>query len=192
VTYTVREQFAALGMCLLLATSAAAQSAQPYSLQVSGLASAITYRDTLQPGAGAEVQFRFNRLAASEAGVLSLGIGAQYTRHPFAAGQSFDVSGAFLEPRYAFVLSSERFFPYLAARLGVLRQSSNVVNGSTGYAAGGGGGLGFALGRQVNLDLGLAVLVQRFGATTVVETGRPYTFSTVASYAVRLGLSFGF
>jgi hypothetical protein len=191
MTYTCRAQFAALGLCLLSATSAAAQSAQPYSVQVSGLAGAITFRDTLQPGAGSEVQLRFNRVLASDGGVLSIGIGGQYTHHPFAAGQSFNVTGVFLEPRYAFVVSSERFFPYVSVRFGALRQSSNVVDGSSGYAFGAGGGIGYALSRRVNLDIGAAALVQKFGRATIIDTGRPYTFSTVPGYALKCGLSFG-
>ena len=190
MTYTRCAQRAALGLCLLSA-SAAAQSAQPLSLQISGLAGAITFRDTLQSGAGVEAQLRVNRVAVSDGGVLSIGVGWQYTHHTFAAGQTFDVAGVFLEPRYAFVVSSERFFPYLAARFGALRQSSNVINGSSGYAAGAGGGMGYALGRHVNLDLGAVALVQNFGATTIIATGRPYTFGSVAGYAVKLGLSIG-
>ena len=91
MTYTRCAQRAALGLCLLSA-SAAAQSAQPLSLQVSGLAGAITFRDTLQSGAGVEAQLRVNRVAVSDGGVLSIGVGWQYTHHTFAAGQTFDRS----------------------------------------------------------------------------------------------------
>jgi hypothetical protein len=191
MTCTCRAQLTALGLCLLSATSAAAQSAQPLSLQVSGLVGAITFRDTLQPGAGAEAQLRVNRVLASGGGVLSVGVGWQYTHHTFAAGQFFNVTGVFVEPRYAFVVSSDRFFPYLSARFGLLRQSSNVINASSGYAAGAGGGIGYALGRHVNLDIGAAALVQKFQSTTIIANGNPYAFTRVPGYAFKVGLSVG-
>ena len=189
--YTCRAHLAAIGVGLICATAAAAQSAQRISVQVSGLAGAITFRDTLQFGAGAEVQVRVNRVLASNGGVLSIGVGAQYTRHLFSAGQSFDVEGVFLEPRYAFALSSERFFPYVSARFAALRQSSNVVHSSFGYAAGLGAGIGYALTRRVNLDVGGAALAQQFGRTSVVATGQPYNFSVMLGYALKIGVSLG-
>jgi hypothetical protein len=180
-------------VCSVLAfRSGGAQSAQPYSLQISGLGGLLRFRDTLQVGTGGEAQLRFNHVAVSSAGVLSIGVGAQYTHHQFAAGQSFDVEGAFIEPRYAIAGSSERFFPYFALRGGVLRQSSNVVNSSYGYAAGGGGGIGYALGRHVNLDIGAIVLVQKFGDTKITATNAPYSFDTMLGLAVKAGLSIGF
>lgn len=191
MSYTCRARLALLICSLLTVHTAAAQSAQTYSLQISGLGGAITYRDTLQAGAGAEVQLRFNHIHVSDTGVLSIGVGVQYTHHPFAAGQSFDVAGAFIEPRYAIAGSSERFFPYLALRAGVLRQSSNVVDSSIGYAAGGGGGIGYALGSNVNLDIGAAVLVQRFGNTTVSASRASYSFNTMVGFALKAGLSIG-
>lgn len=191
MTCTRRAQPTALVLCLMFATPAAAQSAQPLSLQVSGLVGAITFRDTLQPGAGVEAQLRVNRVLVSDGGVLSTGIGWQYTHHAFAASQVFNVTGVFIEPRYAFVVSSERFFPYLAARFGLLRQSSNVINASSGYAAGAGAGIGYALGRHVNLDIGAAALVQKFQPTTIIANGQPYAFATVAGYAFKVGLSVG-
>ncbi|MFI5233010.1 MAG: hypothetical protein ACHQSE_10930 [Gemmatimonadales bacterium] len=189
--YTSRACFVAIGLGLLCAAPGAAQSAQAVSLQVSGLAGAITFKDTLQFGAGAEAQVRLNRVLASDGGVLSVGIGAQYTHHSFGAGQRFDVAGVFLEPRYAFALSSERFFPYLSARFAALRQSSNVVDASYGFAAGAGVGFGYALGRSVNLDVGAAVLVQQFGHTTITANGQPYSFGTMPGYALKIGLSLG-
>ena len=189
--HTCRALIAAVGLSLIGAGAAAAQSAQLFSVQISGLAGAIAFRDTVQFGAGAEAQLRLNRVVTSGGGVLSVGAGAQYTHHLFAAGQSFDVAGVFVEPRYAFALSSERFFPYLSARFAALRQSSNVVHSSFGYAAGLGAGIGYALGRNVNLDIGAAALVQQFGHTTIVASGQPYTFATMPSYAIKIGLSLG-
>lgn len=192
MTYTRPERLVLLVCSLLAFRTGAAQSAQPYSLQISGLGGAISFRDTLQAGAGAEVQLRFNHVYASDAGALSIGVGAQYTHHPFAAGQWFDVEGAFIEPRYAIAGSSERFFPYIALRAGVLRQSSNVVNSSIGYAAGGGGGIGYALGNNMNLDIGAAVLLQKFGNATIVASRSPYSFGTMVGYALKAGISIGF
>ena len=192
MSYTYRARLALLACSFLALHSVRAQSAQPYSLQISGLGGAISFRDTLQAGAGAEVQFRFNHVRVSDSGVLSIGVGAQYTHHPFAAGQSFNVEGVFIEPRYAIAGASERFFPYLALRAGVLRQSGNVVNSSTGFAAGGGGGIGYALGNNVNLDIGAAVLAQKFGNTTIVASGAPYSFNTMVGFALKAGISVGF
>ncbi len=192
MSYTRRAQLMLLVSSLVAFHTGAAQSAQPYSLQISGLGGAISFRDTLQAGAGAEVQFRFNHVHVSDAGVLSIGVGAQYTHHSFGSGQSFDVDGAFIEPRYAIAGSSERFFPYLSLRAGLLRQSSNVVNSSIGYAAGGGGGIGYALGSNVNLDIGAAVLAQKFGNTTIVASRAPYTFNTMVGFALKAGISIGF
>lgn len=181
------------GLALLSAAPATgAQSAQPHGAQFSVLAGAISFKDTLQVGVGGEAQLRFNRVRVSENGVLSVGVGAQYTHHPFAAGQYFNITGAFLEPRYAFVVSSERFFPYIAGRLAVLQQSSNVVASSLGYAAGGGGGIGFALSRSVNLDLGAAVLLQGFGNSTTNTGRQPFEFKPFVGFATKLGLNFGF
>lgn len=189
--HSCRACLVAIGFAITCATPVAAQSAQAVSLQVSGLAGAITFRDTLQGGAGAEVQLRFNHVLVSDGGVLSIGAGGQYTHHPFAAGQSFNVSGVFIEPRYAFALSSERFFPYVSARFAVLRQSSNVVNSSFGYAAGVGVGIGYALDRNVNLDVGAAALAQQFARTTTVGSGQRYSFAAMPSYAIKIGLIFG-
>ena len=191
MAHSYRTGFVAIGLCLICGVPAAGQSAQAVSLQVSGLAGAITFRDTLQGGAGAEVQLRFNHVLTSDGGVLSIGAGGQYTHHPFAAGQSFNVAGVFIEPRYAFALSSERFFPYVSARFAALRQSSNVVNSSFGFAAGVGVGIGYALERNVNLDVGAAVLAQQFARTTTVGARQPYTFATMPSYALKIGLILG-
>lgn len=191
MSYTCRARLALLVCSFVAFRAGRAQSAQPYSLQISGLGGAINFRDTLQTGAGAEVQFRFNHVHVSETGVLSIGVGAQYTHHLFAAGEWFDVEGAFIEPRYALAGSSERFFPYLALRAGVLRQSSNVVESSIGYAAGGGGGIGYAIGRNINLDIGAAVLVQKFGNATVVASRAPYSFDLMVGFALKAGVSIG-
>ncbi|MGH7653864.1 MAG: hypothetical protein ACREN6_04300 [Gemmatimonadaceae bacterium] len=191
MSYTRRACVAAIGLILFCTATAAAQSAQAVSLQVSGLAGAITFRDTLQFGTGVEAQLRFNHVLASDGGVLSIGVGAQYTHHSFAEGQNFDVDGAFVEPRYAFALSSERLFPYISARFAMLRQSSNVVDASYGYAAGGGVGIGYALGRNLNLDIGAAVLVQQFGHTRITASSQPYAFGTMPGYALKIGLSLG-
>ena len=188
---SIRAQLLACGALILASSVSNAQSAQSTSAQLSLLAGAISVRDTIQPGIGAEAQLRFNRVMASESGVLSVGLGGQFTHHVFANNQSFDIIGAFIEPRYAFVLSSERFFPYLAGRFAVLQQSSNVLRSSFGYAAGGGGGFGVALGRRVNLDLGAAALLQGFNTTTNPERTKQYTFKPILSFAAKIGLSLG-
>ena len=187
---TIRGWLLACGALIVAPSVAPAQSAQSTSAQLSVLAGAIRVRDTIQPGIGAEAQLRF-RVRATESGVLSVGLGGQYTHHVFANNQYFDVVGGFIEPRYAFVLSSERFFPYLSGRFAVLQQSSNVLRSSYGYAAGAGGGFGVALGRRVNLDLGAAALLQGFNTTTTPDRTKSYPFDAILSFAAKLGLSVG-
>ena len=188
---SIRGWLLACGALIVAPTASIAQSAQSTSAQVSVLAGAISFRDTIQPGFGAEAQLRFNHLHASESGVLSLGIGGQYTHHSFARGQYFNIVGAFLEPRYAFVLSSETFFPYLAGRFAVLQQSSNVLRSTIGFAGGVGGGFGVALGKRVNLDVGVAALLQGFGSAADAARTKVYPFNPFLAYAAKLGMSVG-
>jgi hypothetical protein len=180
----------ALAVCALTSSEATAQSAQSSSLQASVLLGAMNWNGHQQAGIGAEGQFRFNHVAASANGVLSIGIGGQYTHHSFADGD-INITGAFVEPRYAFAVTNGRFFPYIAGRLALLQQSGNTLASSSGYAAGGGGGFAIVLSPNVNLDLGAAALYQGFSDTKVSASGATVTFSPSLSYAVKLGLSFG-
>jgi hypothetical protein len=176
--------------CVLCVTGASAQSAQAHSVQASVLATSIRFNGSNASGVGFEGQFRFNRVHESERGVLSLGLGVQSTSHQFT-GSKMTIVGAFAEPRYMFAGSSEKFFPYLSARLAVLRQSSATLSSTTGGAAGGGAGFGYKLSKRVNLDFGASLLVQTFGEAAVVGSSQRYKFSPFLGYAAKAGLSLG-
>lgn len=175
--------------CICLGAQVRAQSAQPHSLQASLLATTIRINDVRANGLGFEGQFRFNRVKDMEHGVVSVGIGGQFSTHDFPAAQ-FQITGLFLEPRFAF--PGERLFPYLAARLAVLRQSSDITKGSFGGAAGGGAGFAYVLTPRVNLDVGAALLIQTFANTTLTGSSQPYKFDSVLGYAAKAGFNFGF
>lgn len=173
------------------AVSAAAQSAQKYALQVAVLGTGIRYGGgTTANGVGIEPQLRFNRLVSREQFAVSLGLGAQYTKHT-AGGDELTIAGAFVEPRFVPVIGSSRVFPYLSGRLAFLRQSSNFGTESTGLAFGGGGGLVIKLSSSVNLDGGVQLVRQQFGDFEFND-GAPGTFKPFTTYAAKIGLNFGF
>jgi hypothetical protein len=175
----------------LLSTQLRGQSAQPYSLQLEVLGTTIDFGGQNISGIGVEPQLRANRLWRSEAGVLSAGLGFQYTRHT-SGSDHFDITGVFLEPRYAFAGNREQWFPYLALRAAILHQGSNFGSGSTGSAFGGGGGFVYAFSRAVNFDVGAAVVRQSFSDDKFEATGQPFGFEPFWGYAIKAGLSFGF
>src|SRR5687767_13595787 len=176
----------------LVSSDGSAQSRQPYSVQASVLATAINFNAQNVGGVGIEAQLRANRLAVSERGILSAGLGLQSTSHT-SGSDRIDLRGIFLEPRYAFVLQSDRWFPYLAARLALLRQSGNFATSSTGFGAGAGGGTVVALTPRVNLDFGAAVLRQSFGDATFTgaSQGIPARFRPFFGYALKAGINLG-
>ena len=161
-----------------------AQTAHPYSVQVSGILTVLTGNYEAGPdseigdryvnfGAGAGLEVQVQR----RMGVSSLGFGFQYTRH---AGSVEDeggskvrdldgdvtVFGVFLEPRWPILaLSTEDAAPYLAGRAGIsrVRQSGEVDVEATGYTLNGGGGVLFRLNRQATLDLGVTLGLRNFG-----------------------------
>ena len=184
-------RFLALGCALTLTTAVAdaarAQSAQPWSLQASGLLTTINIGigGSNVAGGGVEGQLRYT------SGLWSLGGGVQYSSHT-SAGDNVKLSGLFVEPRPTFVVSSPRVGPYLALRGAVLRQSNNFGTSSNGYAVGGGGGVIVALTDRVNLDGGAAVLRQSLGGITLDGENVERPISTLTSYVVKAGISIGF
>lgn len=169
-----------------------AQSAQKYAFQVSALSTSIRgYEGTSIGGVGIEPQLRFNRFLVSEtAGVVSLGVGGQYTTHN-SGGDELSISGVFLEPRWVPNTSSTRFFPYLAGRVALLRQSNNFGSSSGGAAYGAGAGLAIKVSRTVNLDAGVALVRQQFGDFTFNDNAEG-SFLPFNTYAAKFGASFGF
>lgn len=175
---------------LAAASPVAAQSAQPYSGQLSALFTTIQTGSTRIAGSGVELQQRFNRLYVDEDyGALSLGIGATYTVHSKAEDR-LRIVGLFLEPRYVPPTSSSQFFPYVSARLAMQRVTGEFRfaegGNSYGSAYGGGGGFAVRLSRRANLDVGAQLVRQRYGSIGTVQL-RPFT-----TYTAKVGISMGY
>lgn len=141
------------------ASRGVAQSAQAFSLQVSGLYIGFggsAYSD-MSSGAGGEAQFRFT------SGAMSLGLGYQYTRHTMEGEEGhMSNSGAFIEPRYVFATSSPSLAPYISARLGLLRMKGIMEENSNGGNVNLGGGILARLTSRTNLDFGATYGYTRF------------------------------
>lgn len=168
---------------------AAAQTAQPWSLQPSFLTSGQDLGDSVIPGFGFEGQLRY-----TPAALWSVGVGVQYTAHS-SDGETIEISGVFLEPRYTVDIGSDRVAPYLAGRLALLRQSASLVGAgdvsSTGSGFGAGAGLLVRLAPTVNLDLGGALLSQGFNDADG-DGGSVVQFDRFLNYVVKGGFSWGF
>ena len=173
----------------LAATSLGAQSAQPFGVQLAVLGTTIVRDAATIHGIGLEPQFRFNRVVSSEAwGAVSLGIGGQLSSHS-RGNDELRMIGLFLEPRWVPPLPSTRVFPYVSARLALLRLEGRFVfapdGASRGSGVGVGGGVIVRLSRTVNLDGGVQLVRQEVG-----DIG-PVAFRPFTTYAAKLGLTFG-
>lgn len=166
-----------------------AQSAQPWSVQLSGLAASQDLGGSLIFGAGFESQLRY-----TPPSLWSLGAGVQWSSHT-SGPDTLELSGIFLEPRYTVDIGSDRVAPYLAGRVAALRQSSTLqVAGdvsSNGGAAGAGAGLLFRASPRVNLDLGAALLWQTLEDATGAGNVQ-VAFESFFGYVAKAGLSIGF
>ena len=184
--------------CVLIATlwgHLEAQSAQPYSLQASGLFNAILggLFTNLQDGWGAEGQFRYTP------GALSVGVGFQFTFHELKDRiEDASLYGGFIEPRYRIYAGSNVVAPYASARLSVLKMGfsgGDLSLSSIFMQLNGGAGLLFRLNSRLNLDLGASFGYNRLGNGTLTSKsdGTALTVpSTSGSNAViRLGLALG-
>lgn len=179
----------------LSAPTLAAQGAQAVGLQVSVLSTSIRIDagTSGSGGLGIEPQLRFNRLLRSSSGVLSLGVGGQWTNHT-SGPDEITITGGFVEPRWVPALPYERVFPYVAGRVAVLNQSSNFGSSSSGLAYGAGGGLAYVLNARVNVDAGVALVRQRFAdinGTRADVLGRVWRTPTMTTYAAKIGVSIG-
>lgn len=157
------------------ANSLSAQSAQRYSLQVSGIHVGVfgDAYEGLKAGIGGEAQIRFTP------GVWSFGLGAQMSKHGSDmedfSDYNVDLAGVFFEPRRIIDVGSKHVAPYISARLAYLQQStevdvyyaefgeSTVKAKASGSQINGGGGLLFRMSSRVNLDLGVTYGLIRFG-----------------------------
>jgi hypothetical protein len=181
----------------VVSTGAGAQSAQRTSAQLSVLGTAIDNGGNDIGGIGVEPQLRYNWLRSASRGVISIGIGGQFTQHALGP-DDFTITGVFVEPRWVFPVNSERFAPYAALRIGFLNQSSSIQipnsvrwdGSSSGPALGGGGGFAVRLTSRMNLDVGGAVVSQKFGAVTL-PTRQVLFADRFITYAVKAGLTLG-
>jgi hypothetical protein len=190
----------AAGVAVFSAGDLTAQSAQPISLQVSGIYASLFGEayEGLKNGIGGEAQLRFTP------GALSIGAGGQYTRHEIEdASINVSLAGVFLEPRFVVATGSNYFAPYLSARFSLLRQSvdfddpdcGQIEGSTTGATVNGGGGVLVRLSSRLNLDAGATYGYTRFGEGTIScqATGEQVDIpsGTGSNVIVRLGLAIG-
>lgn len=175
---------------LLLPVGSAAQSAQPYSFQVSLLGS-IPGGDlgAVTAGFGWEAQVRSNP------GAFSFGLGIEQTFHGVdnLDDRNVRLTGGFFEPRYVIDTGSDKAVPYLAGRFAISQMHVEEFGASastTGYTVNGGGGLLIRLKPAMNLDLGVTLGWKDLGTTTIVNN--VVDFGTGTNLIIRAGLAFGF
>jgi hypothetical protein len=191
----IRLLFTTLAVSAMLSGRLAAQSAQPVSLQVSGLFNGVFGQvfSGLQDGVGGEAQIRYTP------GAVSIGAGFQFTTHQLQ-NQEEDARlyGGFIEPRYRIHAGSNVVAPYLAARFSVLKVgfSGGALSLSSAFIElNGGGGLLFRLGPRVNLDVGGTFGYDRLGSGTLrnQDTGSevPIGSGSGSNMVARLGLAVG-
>jgi hypothetical protein len=171
------------------------QSAQPYSLQASGLFNGVfgNVFTGLQDGLGAEAQFRYTP------GALSVGAGFQITIHELENRmEDARLYGVFIEPRYRIHAGSNVVAPYVSARLSVLKvgfSEGDLSLSSIFMQLNGGGGLLIRLASRFNLDLGASFGYNRLGSGTLTSkssgTAVPVESSSGSNAVIRLGLAIG-
>jgi hypothetical protein len=188
-----------LSMALAMSAAAGgdlpAQSAQPISLQVSGLYNGVFGQvfTGLEDGVGGEAQLRYTP------GALSIGAGFQYTAHELEnREEDARLYGGFVEPRYRIHAGSNVVAPYLSARFSVLKVgfSGGALSLSSAFIQlNGGGGLLFRVGSRVNLDVGGTFGYDRLGGGTLRNraTGSavPIEPGSGSNIVARLGLALG-
>jgi hypothetical protein len=187
-----------LGLAAFAVGSAAAQTAQRFSFQASGLYANL-YGDAfdgVERGLGGEAQLRYTPSA------LSIGAGFQYTDHNTleipGTSATFRLYGGFLEPRYVIDVGSQTFAPYVSARFSILAQKSKLADdtqeietSATGMTLNGGGGVLFRLGPRLNLDVGSTFGYTHFGDFESEGTTFPNTSASGTNIVVRIGLALG-
>lgn len=185
-------------LCVVGATVASnleGQSAQPISLQVSGLVSGVL-KDVfvgLQSGIGAEAQFRYTP------GALSVGAGFQFTIHELKErSENARFYGGFVEPRYRIHAGSNVVAPYVSTRFAVLKigfSGEDLSLSSTFLELNGGGGILVRLGPRINLDLGATLGYNHLGKGILISqvsgNAVPVTSSSGSNLVAHLGLAIG-
>lgn len=185
----------AVGVLGTLGGNLEAQSAQPFSLQASGLVIGV-FKGVfmgLQDGIGGEAQFRYTP------GALSVGAGFQFTIHELEdRTENVRLYGGFVEPRYRIHAGSNVVAPYLSTRFSVLKvgfSQGDLSLSSTYIQLNGGGGLLTRLSSRLNLDVGATFGYNRLGSGTLTTksrgTAEPVESSTGSNIVIRLGLVLG-
>ena len=200
-----------------IASPVAAQSAQRWSIQASGLYVAVfgSAYDGLDNGVGGELQVRVTP------SLWSYGFGAQFSKHGLsnAPGNNIGLNGVFFEPRRVFDIGSAKVAPYVSVRLAYLQQAADLTVtanriartdpgitlsvapqqtyaiSASGFQGNLGGGVLTKLSSRANLDLGVTVGVIRFGNATAKSRSQtinfPGTSGTGQNVVVRAGLAIG-
>lgn len=189
------------GVMVTLAGTAAAQSRQTVSLQASALVTTINGPSFenygLSAAPGGELQVRVN----IQPGDFSLGGGFQFSKHTGtfnATDSKVNLTGFFLEPRYAIRTTSRTLRPYLAGRIALLKQALSYGSGTgaidvtaNGTAFGGGGGFAVRLSPNVNFDLGAAFTSANFGEYKDNGTPTGEDAKGGSSYVIKAGVTIG-
>lgn len=179
-----------------LAPSAMAQSAQPWSVQGSLLAASQKIGSSAISGIGFEGQLRYTPIS-----LWTFGVGVQMSSHE-SGDESISITGVFFEPRYTLPFGGQRFAPYLAGRLAILRESADLYQevvapaglrdvSSTGTAFGAGAGLLIVGSERINVDIGAAFVSQVFSDATS-DDGATFSFPRFTGYVAKAGFSVGF
>ena len=186
----------------IVTPSLAAQSAQRFSIQASGLFVG-TYGEAyegMNGGQGLEAQLRYTP------SVWSFGLGFQRSSHSFddtgLGGEDVVLSGVFFEPRRVMDVGSTAYAPYLSARLAVLRESVDIEYQGQPYSAEAsgtqlnlGGGVLLRVSPRVNVDLGATVGLINFGDVELtvpgVGTANIGEGGTGQNVVMRAGLAIG-
>ncbi len=171
------------------------QSAQPISLQVSGLFNGVFGNafTGMRDGVGAEAQIRYTPSA------FSIGAGFEYTNHGFE-GRPEDIRlyGGFVEPRYRIHAGSNVVAPYISARFSLLKvgfSGGDLDLTSNFIQLNGGGGLLFRLQSRLNLDVGATFGYNRLGDGTLSSKSGsgsvPVKSSSGSNVVIRVGVAIG-
>ena len=180
---------------LQLSYSRRQPSAQPISLQVSGLFNGVFGNafTGMRDGVGAEAQIRYTPSA------FSVGGGFEYTNHGFE-GRPEDIRlyGGFVEPRYRIHAGSNVVAPYISARFSLLKvgfSGGDLDLTSNFIQLNGGGGLLFRLQSRLNLDVGATFGYNRLGDGTLSSKSGsgsvPVKSSSGSNVVIRVGVAIG-
>jgi hypothetical protein len=216
-----RISLTALAAVASISAPLAAQSAQRWSVQASGLFVGVAgdAYEGLKSGPGAEAQVRLTP------GLWSYGAGLQYSTHGIdgVSGKNVSLTGLFIEPRRVFDIGKAKVAPYVSARLSYLRLAldfgdvalgriaaahsadvslsarqsrANLTYSASGFQGNVGGGVLIKLSPRLNLDLGTTLGLIKFGEVKAELDGRTVSTSGTTSgtgqnAVVRAGLAIG-